>query len=142
MSQRTLRLTVVVLTAALLLSLTAMAFAAAPQGPAPGAPKAGGGKCGRRGGHIRAVAEHLGVTPEVVMGELKQGKTLAQIATAHGKTRESLRTALIAAEEQRLAKMAQSGLKLTTDEVKVLKGIMTRKVDLLLDKQWQGPKGD
>jgi hypothetical protein len=153
MSRCTWRLLAAVLAVALTLSLAGAAFAAptnAPSGTsqtAPqGAPQGGPGrpgKCGgRRGGPIRTVAEYLGVTPEVVRNELKQGKTLAQIAVAHGKTRVGLRDALIAAEEQRLTRMTQGELKLTADEVKVLRGIMTRKVDLLLDKKWQAPQGD
>lgn len=149
MSRCTWRLLAAVLAVALTLSLAGAAFAAptnAPSGTSQSAPQGGPGrpgKCGgRRGGPIRTVAEYLGVTPEVIRDELKQGKTLAQIAVAHGKTRVGLRDALITAEEQRLTRMTQGELKLTADEVKVLRGIMTRKVDLLLDKKWQAPQGE
>lgn len=85
---------------------------------------------------VRATADHLGIAPAVIRDELRQGKTLAQVAAAHGKTRESLRAALIAEWDRRLERQAQGELKLTADEVRVLRGIAARAVDLALDRKW------
>ncbi|MGE5561534.1 MAG: hypothetical protein ACM3XN_10900 [Chloroflexota bacterium] len=127
--------TVVLLT----LSLAAAAMAV-PHDGAPGRPPAEARHKGGGFRFIRLTAEHLGVDPSVVMNELRQGKSLAEIAVAHGKTRESLKAALIADCEKHLERASQGQLKLTADEVRVLRGIAARAVDLALDRKWEGKR--
>lgn len=62
--------------------------------------------------HVRAhaqglVAKYIGVTPKELRTELRSGKSLAQIATAHGKTEEGLVNAIVAPLETRLDKAVQ-----------------------------------
>lgn len=139
MSRRAARLLVLVMVVMLALATGAAAFAAPSTGPANG-PGAGAKHKGGGFRMIRQTADHLGVEPKVVMDELRQGKTLAEIAVAHGKTRESLRAALIAGWDARLQTASQGELKLTADEVRVLRGIAARAVDLALDRKWEAKR--
>ena len=66
---------------------------AAPK--APGA-KAGGGKVAQ-GGLLKTAADYLELTPKALAGELLAGKSLAQVATAKGKSVDGLEQALFAA---------------------------------------------
>jgi hypothetical protein len=56
-----------------------------------------------------AAATYLGITPSELRSELRGGKTLAQIATAHGKTADGLVDALVAAAKTRLDKAVAAG---------------------------------
>jgi polyhydroxyalkanoate synthesis regulator phasin len=64
--------------------------------------------------HVRAhrlgpVARYLGITPQELHTELRSGKSLAQVATAHGKTVEGLVDAITAKAKERLDKAVASG---------------------------------
>ena len=56
-----------------------------------------------------AVATYLGMTPAQLQTELRAGKSLAQIATEHGKTVAGLKSAILAAVKTRLDKAVASG---------------------------------
>jgi hypothetical protein len=66
-----------------------------------------GHPAGRRFG--AAVATYLGVTPVQLRAELRAGKSLAQIATEHGKTVAGLKSAILDAVKARLDKAVASG---------------------------------
>ena len=51
---------------------------------------------GPQGGGLRAAADVLGLTPQQLLDELRQGKSLAQAAAARGQSRDQLRDALLA----------------------------------------------
>ena len=56
------------------------------------------GKVARRAGKARLLsvaARYIGVTPRALAADLKAGKSLAQVATAHGKTATGLKEALL-----------------------------------------------
>ena len=56
------------------------------------------GKVTRRAGKSRllhAAARYIGVTPKALAADLKAGKSLAQVATTHGKTADGLKGALV-----------------------------------------------
>jgi len=127
----------ILLTVAVMMAVAAGFAALAAPGGRTDCPRAGGLPMGGGFWLVRAAADHLGVTPGTIKDELRQGKTLAQVAAAHGKTRESLRAALIAEWDRRFERQAQGELKLTADEVRVLRGIAARAVDLALDRKWQ-----
>ncbi|HET7369110.1 MAG TPA: hypothetical protein VFI83_12160 [Gaiella sp.] len=64
--------------------------------------------------HVRAhrlgpIARYLGITPQELHTELRSGKSLAQVATAHGKTVEGLVDAITAKAKERLDKAVASG---------------------------------
>lgn len=58
---------------------------------------------------LEAAAGYLGITTDELRSELRSGKTLAQIATAHGKTADGLVAALVAAAKQRLDQAVAAG---------------------------------
>ena len=70
---------------------TAVAVAKAPGKAKPRAAKV------QQRGLLPAAAAYLGVTPVALRTELRSGKSLAQIATAKGKSVDGLKTALVAA---------------------------------------------
>lgn len=64
--------------------------------------------------HVRAhglgaVAKYLGVTPQALRSELRSGKSLAEIATAHGKSVDGLVDAIVAHARARLDKAVEKG---------------------------------
>lgn len=130
----------ILLTVAVMMALTTGFAAFAVPGGRAECPRGDGLPMGRGHWLVRVAADHLGVTPAVIKDELRQGKTLAQVAAAHGATRESLRAALIAEWDRRLARQAQGELKLTAEEVRILRGIAARAVDLALDRKWQSER--
>lgn len=73
-----------------------------------GGPHGGPGH-GGPGRNVAAVASYVGVTEATVQSELQRGKTLAQIATAHGKTVDGLVAALVSAEKTKLDAAVTSG---------------------------------
>jgi len=59
---------------------------------------------GMFGAGLKTVTSYLGITQAQLMTEMRSGKTLAQVATAHGKTAAGLVAALSAAEKAQLDK--------------------------------------
>ena len=80
----------------LVLGLLVGAGAAVAVAKAPGKAKPRAAKVQQRG-LLPAAAAYLGVTPVALRTELRSGKSLAQIATAKGKSVDGLKTALVAA---------------------------------------------
>ena len=86
------RITSVLLVLGLLAGIgTAVAVAKAPGKTKPRAAKV------QQRGLLPAAAAYLGVTPVALRTELRSGKSLAQVATAKGKSVDGLKTALVAA---------------------------------------------
>jgi hypothetical protein len=54
------------------------------------------------------VAKYVGITPQELRTELRSGKSLAQIATAHGKTVDGLVAAMLAPAKTRLDRAVQN----------------------------------
>jgi hypothetical protein len=67
-----------------------------------------------------AVAAYLGVTPAELRTELRAGKSLAQIATDHGKTVAGLKAAILGAVKARLDKAVASGRLSSAQEQTIL----------------------
>ena len=61
-------------------------------------------RLGARAKGLGAAATYLGLTREQLRTELRAGKSLAQIASAQGKSADGLETALLAPSKERLAK--------------------------------------
>jgi len=69
----------------------------------------GGGFAGAFGGDLSAVATYLGLTTAQIQTDLQGGQTLAQIATAQGKTADGLVQALLTADEAKLDSAVAAG---------------------------------
>ncbi len=83
-----------------------------------------------RGARVKergAAATYIGITRQELRTELRSGKSLAQIATAHGKSADGLVDAMLASAKGRLDKAAQNG-RLTQQQEKQL---LTRLTDVL-----------
>jgi hypothetical protein len=62
-----------------------------------------------RGGLLKAAATYLGVTKAQLVTELRDGKSLAQVATAKSKSVDGLKQALLAALKQRVDAAVAAG---------------------------------
>ena len=92
----------------LVLGLLVGAGAAVAVAKAPGKAKPRAAKVQQRG-VLPAAAAYLGVTPAALRADLRSGKSLAQIATAKGKSVDGLKAALIAAIKTRVDAAKASG---------------------------------
>ena len=92
----------------LVLGLLVGAGAAVAVAKAPGKAKPRAAKVQQRG-LLPAAAAYLGVTPVALRTELRSGKSLAQIATAKGKSVDGLETALVAAIKTKVAAAKAAG---------------------------------
>ena len=98
------RITSVLLVLGLLAGIgTAVAVAKAPGKAKPRAAKV------QQRGLLPAAAAYLGVTPVALRTELRSGKSLAQIATARGKSVDGLKTALVAAIKTKVSAAKAAG---------------------------------
>ncbi len=100
----------------------------------PGGKHGGFGGPGGLGGVLKqgneALATFLGVTPETLRTEL-QGKSLADVATAHGKTADQLKT-FITAEAEKKAQEAVTAGKLTQDQATQMLTAMKANLDQMI----------
>ena len=62
-----------------------------------------------RAGLLRVAADYVGLAPRALKAELRSGKSLAQLATAQGKTVDGLKQALLAAVKARLDARVAAG---------------------------------
>jgi transposase-like protein len=92
-----------------------------------------GGRGGPRGGlDLNAVATTLGITPQQLRTELP-GKSLAQVAQAHGKTANDVATALKNASHTRIDAAVTAG-KLTADQANTFKTQSDQRIDQLVNQ--------
>jgi hypothetical protein len=77
-------------------------------------------------------ARYIGVTPRALAAELK-GKSLAQVATAHGKTASGLKGALLKPFQARLAKAVAAG-RISSADAQAKLAKISSKLDELIDK--------
>ncbi len=78
------------------------------------------------GPSLDAASTYLGLTPAQLRSELEGGKTLAQIATAHGKTVDGLVQALVAAAKAKLDAAVTAGRLTRTEADQTLAGLKER----------------
>jgi hypothetical protein len=76
---------------------------------------------GMFGAGLAAVTSYLGITPAQLRSALVAGKSLAQIATDHGKTADGLVSVLVSAAKSRLDK-AVSAKRLSSDQEHAILG--------------------
>ena len=80
-----------------------------------------------------AVGAYLGITPAELRTELRSGKSLAQIAVAHGKTAAGLKTAILAKVKARLDQAVASKRLSAAQEQRVLDRLSTH-LDQVLNR--------
>jgi hypothetical protein len=79
---------------------------------------------------LTAAAAYLGLTPLALATELQQGKSLAEVAQQHGKTREGLKAAILTTLQTELNKRSD----LTPDARIKAMYHFTKRVDHILDR--------
>ncbi|HUO73344.1 MAG TPA: hypothetical protein VMU39_21420 [Solirubrobacteraceae bacterium] len=111
---------------------------AVPLGPGPGLlgprprPFFKGGP-GHGGGRLSAAASYLGLSETQLLKDLQGGKSLAQIASAQGKTASGLKAALTTAIKAKLDKAVAAKMLTAAQEQQMLKNLSSR-----LDAQING----
>jgi hypothetical protein len=75
------------------------------------------------GGRLAAAAKYLGVSEQQLFNQLSSGKSLAQIATAQGKSVSGLKGAMTAAIRTRLDKAVAAKLLTSAQEQKILSSL-------------------
>jgi hypothetical protein len=115
-------------------------------GPGPGGgpgfgPRLRGvaGPLGFAGG-IGSAASYLGLSNAQVFRELSSGKSLAQIATAKGKSVSGLEQAMTAASKAQLAKAVANKMLTAAQEKQLLSGLSSRIANQVNQKGLQFPK--
>jgi hypothetical protein len=114
-------------------------------GPAPFGPggHGRGGPGGGRGfgGDLNTAAQAIGITADQLRQELP-GKSLAQVAQAHGKTANDVATALKNAAHQRLDQEVASG-RIPADQAAQRKTQVDQRIDQMVNqvRQQGGPRG-
>ena len=83
------------------------------------------------GPKLDAAATYLGMTEAQLRTELRSGKTLAQIAKAHGKTAEGLVQALVDAAEKKLDAAVKAGRLTRAEADEMLTGLKERITDFV-----------
>jgi hypothetical protein len=90
---------------------------------------------------LDAAATYLGLTEAQLRTELEGGKTLAQIATAHGKTVDGLVNALLDAAKKRIDAAVDAGRLTRSEADSLLAGLKDRITDVVNDR-FPRPFGD
>jgi hypothetical protein len=103
-------------------------------------PHRGFGHFGFFGG-LDAAASYLGLTEAQLHSELEGGKTLAQVAQAHGKSVSGLVDALLAQAKQRLDAAVAAGRLTKAQETDMLNGLRDRITNLVNSRRPAGEPG-
>ncbi|MBA4181920.1 MAG: hypothetical protein C0506_15120 [Anaerolinea sp.] len=110
----------------------------------PGGMRAGrGGHEGRGGAGIHdsaALTAFLGIDESTLRSEMQAGKSLATIATDHGKTRDQLKAFLTDQMNTELAQKVADG-KITQAQADQMKTAMAGGLDAMIDGTGRGPGG-
>ena len=90
-----------------------------------------------RAHRLGPVTKYLGITPQELRSELRAGKSLAQIATAHGKTVDGVVDAVVAPAKARLDRAVANG-HLTRQRADELLGRLTDAVEKAVQRVHAG----
>jgi hypothetical protein len=85
-----------------------------------------------RSGLIKVSAVYLGLTPQSLRSELRAGKTLAQVATAQGKTATGLEQSIETAVKTRLDKAVANG-RVTSQREQLILSRLPARLDRLVN---------
>jgi lambda repressor-like predicted transcriptional regulator len=82
---------------------------------------------------LKLAARYVGVTPRQLAAELKAGRSLAQVATAHGKTVDGLKAALLQPFKAKLDRAVASG-RITAAQAQARLDKLSARLDRLINK--------
>jgi hypothetical protein len=86
-----------------------------------------------KAGLLNPAARYIGVTRKALITELRAGKSLAQVATAHGKTAAGLKAALLQPFKARFDKAVASG-RLTAAQAQTRLDRLSARLDKLINR--------
>jgi polyhydroxyalkanoate synthesis regulator phasin len=93
------------------------------------------------GGIVSSVAETLGMTPQEIVQDLRQGQSLAEIGQAKRVSTDTLKSAILAAADEKLDQAVADG-KLTQDQADKIMTRLTDNIDKILNwKRGSGGEG-
>ncbi len=92
-------------------------------------------------GKLSAAADYLGVTEAQLRSELESGKSLAQVAQAHGKSVDGLVDVLVAAAKEHLDQAVATGRLTKAQETEMLNDLRDR-ITNLVNSTHLGPGGE
>jgi UDP-N-acetylmuramate-alanine ligase len=82
---------------------------------------------------LRVSAKYIGVKPQALRAELKAGKSLAEVATSHGKTAAGLKAAILKPIQTRLDRAVAAG-RLTSVQAQARLDRLSARLDKLIAK--------
>jgi hypothetical protein len=85
---------------------------------------------------LRAAASYVEVTPRALVGELRSGRSLAQVAAARGKPVDGLKRAIVAAFDARLSR-AVAADRITAEQKASLLARVEARLDRLINRVWR-----
>jgi AraC-like DNA-binding protein len=88
---------------------------------------------------LGTAANYIGVTPAQLFQQLGSGKSLAKIATAHGKSVSGLESTLLSAERTRLDRARQDGFITSAQEQRLLERVQ-QKISALINQAGFAPR--
>jgi hypothetical protein len=91
-------------------------------------------------GGLDAAASYLGVSEDQLRTELESGKTLAQVAQAHGKSVDGLVDALVAEAKQHVDAAVAAGRLTQAEADQLLNGLRDRITSLVNSRVPDGPR--
>lgn len=89
---------------------------------------------------VEGTAEYLGLTPAEILEELKDGKSLAEVAEANGKTTDGLVQALIEDAKTHLGQAVEDG-RLTDERADEMLERLENRLPDLVERDFPGPRG-
>ena len=89
------------------------------------------------GGILDAAANVMHVSRDVLVQELKQGKSIAQVASERGVSRDALKQGIVSAEKAKLDQAVANGKITQAQADKLLQGL-TNRVDKIIDRTREG----
>lgn len=96
-------------------------------------------KRGGQGGQLKQVATVLGIDQQQLVSQLKAGQSIADIASAAGKTEQSVIDALVAQATQKIDQAVTNG-KLTQDKATQMESKLPDRIKKMVERKWFGKK--
>jgi hypothetical protein len=96
------------------------------------------------GGMFQAATTYLGLSQQALVAQLKSGKTLAQVATANGKSVSGLEDAMVASAQTKLDAGVKAGKLTSKQEQDILAHVRTMVDDIVngtFGHRWSGGPG-
>ncbi len=91
------------------------------------------------GGSLMAAARYIGISQNQFFDQLASGKSLAQIATAHGKSVAGLESSMVAASRSMLDRLRANGLITSAQEQKAVSRLQAR-IEQLVNRTGVRPR--